>query len=182
MQLLFVLCHWHGLAKLRLHMDETLNILGQVTKDLANHLRRFVSDTCPSFPTKELHCEADVCKRRQEHQNLKAVAAGQSQNGSARRPKGLNLQMYKLHALADYPAHIRVFSTTDSYSTQPVSANLYRDHSDTHGLFRENWNIGQANVALKGQARRCYSSYSFASRLSVFVLTMNSSTVGTILL
>lgn len=58
--------------------------------------------------------------------------------------------MYKLHALTDYPTHIQVFSTTDSYSMQLVSANLCQDHSNTHGLFRENWNIGQANVALKG--------------------------------
>lgn len=94
MQLLFMLCCWHGFAKLCLHTDETLNILGQVTKDLTNHLCRFVSDTCPSFPTKELRCEANACKRHQECQNMKAVGTGQFQNGSTHQSKGLNLQIY----------------------------------------------------------------------------------------
>ena len=36
------------------------------------------------------------------------------------RPKVLNLRTYKLHALGDYVVQIRMFGTTDSYSTQPV--------------------------------------------------------------
>lgn len=124
-KLLFVLCHWHGLAKLRLHTDETLQIFERVTADLANYLRSFVSDTCPSFQTKELRREADARKRRQERQNSGVAGGSLSQGSSARRPKGLNLQTYKLHSLADYPAHIRAFGTTDSYSTQTVSASLY---------------------------------------------------------
>lgn len=33
-----------------------------------------------------------------------------------------NMNTYKLHALADYPAYIRLMGTTDNYSTQMVSS------------------------------------------------------------
>jgi len=36
---------------------------------------------------------------------------------SERCPRLLNLQTYKLHALGDYAAHIRMYGTTDSYSS-----------------------------------------------------------------
>ena len=123
LRLLFVLCHWHGLAKLRLHTDETLKIFEQVTKDLGNRIRGFASDTCSCFATKELPREAQARRRRQGQQN--PSRSGQSQDVAShakygQRPKGLNLQTYKLHALADYPSQIRIFGTTDSYSTQAV--------------------------------------------------------------
>ena len=60
LRLLFLLCHWHGLAKLRLHTDETLNIFEKVTRDLGDCIRSFASDTCPHFTTKELAREAEA--------------------------------------------------------------------------------------------------------------------------
>jgi len=42
-------------------------------------------------------------------------------NHNTRKPKHLNLQTYKYHALGDYVSAIRRYGTTDSYSTQPVS-------------------------------------------------------------
>jgi len=58
LHLLFALCHWHGLAKLHLHTDETLDIFERVTKDLCNRICSFVTDICPHFATKELQREA----------------------------------------------------------------------------------------------------------------------------
>jgi len=116
LRLLFVLCHWHGLAKLRLHTDETLDTFEQVTKDLCNHIRGFASDTCPSFATMELPRETEARRRRQGKQNAsKSTTATREQQS-----KGFNLQTYKLHALVDYPSQIRMYGTTDSYSTQVV--------------------------------------------------------------
>ena len=115
LHLLFVLCHWHGLAKLRLHTDETLDVFERVTKDLCNRIRSFASDTCPSFTTMELSREAEARQRRQGEQNRRKSSTTHGQ-----RPKGFNLQTYKLHALADYPSQIRMYGTTDSYSTQVV--------------------------------------------------------------
>ena len=60
LRLLYALCHWHGLAKLHLHTDETLGIFERVTKDLGSHICSFTSDTCPSFATKELPREAEA--------------------------------------------------------------------------------------------------------------------------
>lgn len=44
----------------------------------------------------------------------------------SRKPKGFNLNTYKLHSLGDYADTIRQYGTTDSYSTQLVSNPLMR--------------------------------------------------------
>ena len=93
-----------------------------VTKDLGNRIRSFAAETCPSFATKELRREAEARRRHQGQQNSSTSARPQGSTSHERgqRPKGFNLQTYKLHALADYPSQIRMFGTTDSYSTQCV--------------------------------------------------------------
>ena len=60
LSLLFVLCHWHGLAELHLHTDETLEIFEKVMKDLGNCIHMFAADTCPFFMTKELSREVEA--------------------------------------------------------------------------------------------------------------------------
>ncbi|KAF8226575.1 hypothetical protein L208DRAFT_1204765, partial [Tricholoma matsutake] len=120
---LFELAHWHGLAKLRMHTDMTLDILSCVTTSLGNSLHTFEEKTCAAFETRELEREQAAQQRRQE----KSAANGASKskrttapNSKARKKKGLNLMTYKYHALSDYVDTIRRFGTTDSYSTQPV--------------------------------------------------------------
>lgn len=127
LNLLFVLSHWHGLAKLRIHTDDTLHIMETTTKELGNCIRSFASETCPSFTTKELPREAEARMRRQAQQSRgrPTHSRGIASRTQARQPKGLNLQTYKLHALVDYPAHIKMYGTTDSYSTQAVSARFF---------------------------------------------------------
>lgn len=124
LHLLFVLSHWHGLAKLRLYTDETLRILEMVTKEIGDCIRSFVSNTCPSFETRELPREAEARRRRRAQQGTKgkSVHSQVASHPQTRQSKVLNLQTYKLHALADYPAQIRMHGTTDSYSTQAVSS------------------------------------------------------------
>jgi len=53
-QLLFDLVHWHGLAKLRMHMDYTLKLLDEATIALGCSLRTFAMKTCSTFNTHEL--------------------------------------------------------------------------------------------------------------------------------
>lgn len=43
------------MAKLRMHTDETLQILDDATISLGRELRAFASVTCPAFPTRELN-------------------------------------------------------------------------------------------------------------------------------
>ncbi|KAF5379470.1 hypothetical protein D9615_006555 [Tricholomella constricta] len=63
--LLFILAEWHTLGKLRLHTDTTLQWLEQCTTDLGRQLRKFESNTCSQFDTRELPKEAQARVRRQ---------------------------------------------------------------------------------------------------------------------
>jgi hypothetical protein len=128
-ELLFVLAHWHGLAKLRMHTDSTLKLLSETTTDLGDRLRVFQEQTCATFPTRELERERAARMRRQGKDTTKTEAAEtegsnlasqKRKSTGSRQPKQLNLRTYKFHALGDYCYTIRRFGTTDSYSTQPV--------------------------------------------------------------
>jgi hypothetical protein len=130
LNLLFDMAHWHGLAKLRMHTDVTLELLSQVTITLGTRIREFQEKTCTAFLTHELERERAARMRRQEKkkaaaetnpnpQNRKNTTKPQKSN-SGKQPKRFNLNTYKYHALGDYCNTIRQFGTTDSYSTQPV--------------------------------------------------------------
>jgi hypothetical protein len=113
LQLLFCLSHWHALAKLRLHSDLTLILLDEETGDLGGRLGHFRDDICPKFETHELHREADARQKAQ-------VKNGSSNAPSSKRPKGFNLNTYKVHSIGDYVDTIRQSGTTDSYTTEPA--------------------------------------------------------------
>ena len=117
--LLFRLAEWHALAKLRLHTEDTLALLHQALRRLGAQVRRFQRVTCPAFETKEIPQESAQRHRRE---------AVDYQSGRRRKPartgllpKSLNLNTYKFHALGDYEKTIKMFGTTDSYTTQVVS-------------------------------------------------------------
>lgn len=57
--------HWHGLAKLRMHSDLTLDILDQQTTDLGAQFRLFKEKVCPLYQTQELDREVGARTRRQ---------------------------------------------------------------------------------------------------------------------
>jgi hypothetical protein len=128
--LLFRLAEWHALAKLRLHTESTLTHMDQVTTVLGQELRQFCSVTCSAFKTTELAKEAATRARRRSRKEAhsKHTAAGlpaleikAKESAKNRRPKTLNLFIYKVHALGDYAETIRRLGTTDSFSTQIVS-------------------------------------------------------------
>jgi hypothetical protein len=126
LNLLFTCAHWHGLAKLRMHTDLTLNILDEATIQLGAEFRAFVGKTCPAFDTRELRRETAARQRRRqkkatEGQNSTADAVSESDKQEPLR-KMLNLRRYKYHALGDYADTIRRLGTTDSTSTELVSA------------------------------------------------------------
>lgn len=142
MNLLFLMAHWHGLAKLRLHTDDTLNRLDQLTSALGDQLRTFQKKTCSVFQTKELPRETRARARQQARQAAKNKG-GNIQNMEEnrdlktetpinskakpfgfkldRKSKAFNLHTYKNHALGDYVEMIRKYGTTDSYNTELVS-------------------------------------------------------------
>jgi hypothetical protein len=142
------MAHWHGLAKLRMHHDLTLDIMESVTACLGKLLRLFADVTCPAFKTRELRREADARARRQlkkaianqggsdisqlpmqfrpEVSPAKPISAQhqssiqQHSPAGARRLKTFNLNTYKGHSYGDYVKTIREYGTTDSFSTEPV--------------------------------------------------------------
>ncbi|KAJ8592017.1 hypothetical protein M405DRAFT_734033, partial [Rhizopogon salebrosus TDB-379] len=117
--LLFTCAQWHALAKLRMHTDETLDLLDIITVKFGKQLRHFQKHTCIAFKTQELRREAERRQRRQSQSLASNGGATISTHQTARRSKTFNLQTYKLHALGDYSTSIRKFGTTDSYSTEP---------------------------------------------------------------
>ena len=114
------LVYWHGLAKLQMHMDSTLNILSQVTTALGSMFQTFQEQTCSVFPTWELQHKETAWLHRQARNTVTTKPAPSNlnelkpQNNGVRLPKKLNLRTYKFHSLGDY-------SMIDSYSTQLVS-------------------------------------------------------------
>ena len=121
LQLLFDLAHWHGLAKLRMHTDQTLDVLSRATTSLGSSLRCFEETTCAVFETRELERERAARQRRQVKCPTRTTSESTLPATHARKKKQLNLRTYKYHALGDYVDTIRRLGTTDSYSTQSVS-------------------------------------------------------------
>lgn len=115
---------WHAYAKLRLHTELTLCSFEHVTKDLGRFLRLFARKTAKEFDTRLLPREVAAAARRKAATASKATnnpSSTSTKISTAPHSKVLNLNTYKFHALGDYPATIRMFGTTDSYSTQTVS-------------------------------------------------------------
>jgi hypothetical protein len=135
LDLLFTLATWHGYAKLRIHTETTLTFFDNITAVLGRMLRHFVRVTCQNFDTQELpREEAARGQRKAARAAKKGVDKGKEKAGvdkekekavNPQRRKVLNLLTYKVHALGDYVKAIWRFGTTDNYSTQVVSTNIF---------------------------------------------------------
>jgi hypothetical protein len=123
--LLFICAHWHGLAKLRLHTEDTLQILDEATVCIGKEFQAFAAKTCSAFDTKELNREVNKRMRRQEKQ-ARGCSVTRTPTAKGQRRKKFNLQTYKYHSLGDYAKTIRQFGTTDSFSTEVVSTRPIR--------------------------------------------------------
>ena len=53
LKLLFNLAHWHGLTKLWMHTDATVELLAQIMKSLGSNIHTFKKHTCSLFQTWE---------------------------------------------------------------------------------------------------------------------------------
>jgi hypothetical protein len=127
MDLLFLTCYWHSLAKLRMHTDTTLEVLDTVTIAFGQKIRHFAEEICRHFNTVETDSEYMSRKRAEGRReargdNLRNKDANLATSG--KRSRGFNLMTSKLHALGDYVAQIRMFGTTDSFTSQIVGRTL----------------------------------------------------------
>ncbi|KAH6891571.1 hypothetical protein BKA70DRAFT_1537922 [Coprinopsis sp. MPI-PUGE-AT-0042] len=129
MDLLFLFCEWHGLAKLRLHHDLTLQLLDDTTTLLGSQFRNFQVNTCDKVKTLELQSEADRRARRSLAKGSSSSAPDAEVSGeaatasSSRRPKKFSLSTPKYHALGHYVDNIRRFGTIDSFTSEIGETN-----------------------------------------------------------
>jgi hypothetical protein len=117
LRLLFTFAHWHGLAKLRMHTDATLEMLDDETTVLGMQLRDFQLSTCSVYKTRELMRE----KKARERRENKKPGSQTNQDVGERRPMMFNLQTYKFHSLGDYVSTIKRYGTSDSFTSAIVS-------------------------------------------------------------
>ncbi|KAJ3979941.1 hypothetical protein F5890DRAFT_1630603 [Lentinula detonsa] len=108
-----------------MHSDTTLEWLETITKEVGMMMRAFRDKTASQFDTLELPRERDARARRQAGAMLQqpdyqaqAPLTTSSTNQASRKTRKLNLFTYKFHAMGDYVSFIRLFGTTDNYSTQ----------------------------------------------------------------
>ncbi|KAJ3825180.1 hypothetical protein F5880DRAFT_1611327 [Lentinula raphanica] len=127
-KLLYRLAEWHALAKLRLHSETTLGWLETITKEVGKLMRAFRDKTALDFETFELPREQEARAQRQGG----TQASSTNQSGS-KKVRILNLFTYKFHAMGDYVPTIRLFATTDNYSTQ-IGELAHRTVKALYGL------------------------------------------------
>ncbi|KAK7015137.1 hypothetical protein VNI00_019203 [Paramarasmius palmivorus] len=118
LKLLYCAAEWHALAKLRMHTESTLQDLRSLTEEFGKLMREFDRLSCSQFNTVELEKESTARARREQEAARRRGDRTQAPTQPGRKPRKLNLNTYKYHAMADYAATIERFGTTDSYSTQ----------------------------------------------------------------
>lgn len=120
--LLYRFALWHALAKLRIHSETTLSVFDGTFKQLSHQLRKFRDFTCAAFTTLELPKEQAARDRKAARERS---GLGNPDTGSSgRKAKKFNLRTYKFHAMGDYLRSIRLFGTTDSFTSQIVGERL----------------------------------------------------------
>jgi hypothetical protein len=153
LDLLFELATWHGLAKLRLHTESTLHALDTSTTRLGRILRRFKATTCRGFHTRELPSEKAARGRRDAAAAAKNQTSerdsdrtSKSKASKSQTARTFNLTTYKLHSLGDYVHAIRMYGTSDGFTTQTVR-HLAPDATALYllGTTRASWNIADSN-------------------------------------
>ncbi|KIM40439.1 hypothetical protein M413DRAFT_72738, partial [Hebeloma cylindrosporum] len=118
MTLLYRTAEWHAFTKLQLHTESTLQHLEKLTTELRQLMQNFRDTTQSAFGTFKLLKETGAQKRRQRSGKGKEKT---TTGIPGRKPKNLNLFIYKWHALRDYICAIHLFGGTDGFSTQVVS-------------------------------------------------------------
>jgi hypothetical protein len=119
LSLLYVFAEWHAYAKLRLHTETTISYLKTSPTRLGSQMRHFDRVTREAFPgTKDLPGEVAARTRRRQARAMKDPTSGNSETKV--KSRYLNLKTFKWHAMGYVTKAIRMFGTTENYSTQWV--------------------------------------------------------------
>jgi hypothetical protein len=150
--MLFELSTWHALAKLRLHTETTVCELEASTTRLGAILRRFESEVCSAYDTRELPSEeaARVRRRAAKAANTSAILTSAKTGPQPAKPnakknsKQFNMGTVKMHSLGGYAKAIRLHGTTDNYSTWLVSLCLFPSFSSS--IFNDCSQLGRTRT------------------------------------
>ena len=107
MAMIFDACTWHALAKLRVHTETTLADLEAAAQAFTASVRRWKTKTCDLIVTHELEKESAARDRREGKKKGTKI-------------KSFNWNTYKAHRITDYPRAIRLFGTSEGWSTWRV--------------------------------------------------------------
>jgi hypothetical protein len=139
-KLLFEFATWHGLAKLRLHTETTVQDLENSTARLGDLLRDFQKKVCPEYDTYDLPTEEAARSRRRARKSTVPPSTHvyadsgceedeqmqkKQKKKVKRKTRQFNLDTYKLHSLGGYAKAIRQYGTTDNYNSQTVCFFFY---------------------------------------------------------
>lgn len=131
LQLLYRAAEWHALAKLRMHTEGTLKLLEDRTTSFGSLMRQFRNKTFTDFNTIGLPKESRKFP------------------SSGRKKRSLNLNTYKFHSLGDYVHTIRLFGSTDNYSTLTVRKQQTFCSPFTYSWFRGSRCIALLNAFMR---------------------------------
>ena len=174
MKLLYLTAQWHSLAKLRMHTESSLTLLEALTSEFGWAMRGFQELTCSQYVTTELPREVAARKHRELNFSLNRsqvdttnhcipdpiqnaaeptprVSSNSTRPHNGQLQKTLNLSTIKFHSLGDYVQHIRLWGTTDSYSTQLVFSIFCRHKAllfICHDQYRASLLIVLSNVCM----------------------------------
>jgi hypothetical protein len=122
--LLYILATWHAYSKSRIHTETSVSRLEMATKTLGHLLRVFARETA-KMDIRETPREREADARREGRADKMRLESGKvprtKETSASRTRKTFNLITAKLHSLGHVAARIRMFGTSDNYSTQTVS-------------------------------------------------------------
>jgi hypothetical protein len=121
-KLLFILAHWHALAKLRLHTDSSLELLESTTELLGKAFRIFEEQTCPAFETYELKRETEARQRQQAKKSSTGPANPAAARSNAARETPTALPASSSQPSISNPAAARGFNWPNTVSVVHTAA------------------------------------------------------------
>ncbi|KAI0760923.1 hypothetical protein BD413DRAFT_666261 [Trametes elegans] len=153
LDMLFDLSTWHALAKLRLHTDNTIDLLDVITVNTGASIRRFARVTCPKYTTFELPRESAARGHRKQAQQDKGKVTTFGKSLTRKR-KNFSMTTYKYHTMWDYAASIREVATTDNFTSQTGECE-HRKVKSYYPRTNKNDHVGQIamHVQREGQLR-----------------------------
>jgi len=137
MDLLFTMAHWHGLAKLRMHNDLTIELMDAETASLGVKLRAFSRHTCPAFATRELQREYNArlqreAKSKSASRNSQTATSNATSNASAISATQASSSSEATRPIAEQPqtpTTMGVRSKRAGRRTKTLNINTYKFHA-----------------------------------------------------